>query len=90
MAQITQPEELALARAYRNTFSSEEGREVFCHMMLELGFFEASASTPEDIALGNYARRLLHRVGILQDQNIRGIIDSLFKLPIEQPRGGTE
>lgn len=44
--------------SYRNIFSTPHGKEVLVHMLFDLGMFE-EVSTPEDMALRNYASRLL-------------------------------
>lgn len=44
---------------YRKIFSSNEGQEVLAHMLFDLGTFIEISDGDEDIALKNYANRLL-------------------------------
>lgn len=52
-----------LIQKYRNTFGSTEGREVLAHIIYELGLFEEITLSPEDMAMKNYASRLLKIMG---------------------------
>jgi len=70
----------AVVEAYRRVFSTPEGRRVLGHMLVELHFFDEIIESPEEIALSNYARRLLRNTGIWKGINIPGIIDAFFEL----------
>jgi hypothetical protein len=52
-----------LIKQYRNTFGSNEGKVVLAHMLYELGLFEEVSLSPEDMALKNYASRILRICG---------------------------
>lgn len=65
---------------YRRVFSTPEGRRVLGHMLVELHFFDEIIDNPEEIALSNYARRLLRNLGIWKGLNVPGIIDAFFEL----------
>jgi hypothetical protein len=52
-----------LVKYYRNTFASVEGQTVLAHIMYELGLFQEISLSPEDMALKNYASRLLNILG---------------------------
>jgi len=90
MAVLVAPMERELCAKYRAVFSTPNGREVFTDMMLDLGFLAGELSTPESVALGNYARLLLYKIGAWQDHNIRGIVDKLFELPTSYLEGGQD
>lgn len=62
---------------YRRLFETEIGRRVLSHMLGELKFFP-EAITEEDVALQNYARRLLMNIGIWDKGNALNITQSLL------------
>jgi hypothetical protein len=90
MALLIGTEEFKQCAKYRMVFGSELGREVFVDMMVDLGFLSGQVNTPEAIALGNYARLLLFKIGAWQDHNVRGIIDKLFELPVINLEGDSD
>lgn len=65
---------------YRATFSTSKGKEVFIHMMYDLGLFE-EVDTPERIALRNYATRLLKILsgGEMSKDNLQNFAMRLMK-----------
>lgn len=69
---------------YRKTFGSNEGREVLAHMLVDLGAFIQVSDGAEDVALKNYANRLLEILagGEPAKENIQGFVDRLIKQPI--------
>jgi len=67
---------------YRNTFLSNTGRSVLCHMMVDLHFFD-ECETPAEIAERNYMTRLLRNAGILTPGNVRAIADALLNISLK-------
>jgi hypothetical protein len=65
--------------AYRRVFSSADGRKVLTHMLTELHFFD-EVVTDSELALSNYARRILYYLGVISAQSLeRGtLIDSMM------------
>lgn len=74
---------------YREVFSSESGRMVLAHMLVELHFFDEvdAALVNEEVYLRNYARKLLYRIGIWREQNIKEIVDKLFAVSLPKEGG---
>ena len=69
---------------YRKVFSSNEGLEVLTHILFDLGMFEQISDGPEDVALKNYANRL---IGILSGSepdksNMQDFVKRLMKQPL--------
>ena len=62
---------------YKYLFNTARGRRVLSHMLGELKFYP-EAITDEDVALQNYARRLLMNIGIWEKGNALNIVKSLF------------
>jgi len=52
---------------YRNCFSTDVGRRVLGHMLLEAGFFDTDLKTPEEIAVENYVKNILKIMGVYDD-----------------------
>lgn len=64
---------------YRSVFSSAEGRKVLGMLLIDLGFFD-EADTPEQVALRNFAKRLLNRLGLFELENVGKFVDKLFEI----------
>lgn len=69
---------------YRSVFNTEVGRAVLTHILTELHFFDEIISTPEEIALSNYARTLLNRIGAWKGENVKDIVDSLMTITLKR------
>ena len=52
---------------YRNCFSTDVGRRVLGHMLLDAGFFDADLKTSEEIAVENYVKNILKIMGVYDD-----------------------
>ena len=52
---------------YRNCFSTDVGRRVLGHMLLDAGFFDTDLKTPEEIAIENYVKNILKIMGVYDD-----------------------
>jgi len=48
---------------YRKVFSSRDGIDVIEHIIYDLGVFQQTSDSPENIALRNYGLRLLEILG---------------------------
>ena len=73
----------AVVQDYRLVFYSEIGRRVLGHMLAELHFFDEILDDPEEIALANYARNLLSRLGMwpgYRPENVGAIVDAFFSI----------
>jgi hypothetical protein len=64
-------------RKWREVFlRTPDAREVLTEMLIDLHFFD-SVTTPEEMALKNFAMWLLFRLGIFVDSNVYKIVDTL-------------
>jgi hypothetical protein len=63
---------------YRKVFGTPEGQIVIAHMLTELHFFDEIIEDPEEIALSNYARRLLMHCRIWNELNVSDLVDKFF------------
>ena len=69
------------AEKWRTVFGSPLGKEVLEEMLIELQFFNTIDPTDvEQVALHNYGKSIMYRLGFLQDKNVSSIIDDMFKL----------
>lgn len=73
---------------YRKVFSSNDGLEVLTHMLFDLGMFEHIEDSQEDVALKNYANRL---IGILSGSapdkgNMQEFVKRLMKQPLPKDK----
>ena len=69
--------------SYRQCFSSDAGKRVLGHLLLEAGYFDTDLSTPEEIAVQNFAKKILKNMGIHKLETVDYYVDKLFELPVE-------
>ena len=67
---------------YRVVFCSADGIKVLAHILADTGFFDDTIKTSEEIALCNYGKRILKRLGIIDLQNL----EYFARMFIEAPR----
>ena len=75
--------------SYRTCFSTDAGKRVLGHLLVEAGYFDTDLKTPEELAVLNYAKKILANVGLfsMKKKKITGIdsfVNKLFELPSEQ------
>ena len=64
-----------------NTYSTEDGRKVFKDLIVSAGLFSSiDDSDPQAVPRHNIAASLRYEMGILHDDNIDKIVDSLLEL----------
>jgi hypothetical protein len=69
-----------MRRAYREVFSSPQGRAVLYHI-LETCYVFDPAPDAESLVLQRLGVAILENLGMYDDRNGRLIIDKLFELP---------
>jgi hypothetical protein len=78
-------EQSNLRRMYQNTFADYEGAKVLDDILRECSFF--CTLNPEDagqVALHNFSKSLLAKIGIWTDANTEGIVKALYTLPTQE------
>jgi hypothetical protein len=69
---------------YRNCFGTGSGKIVLKNLLIEAGLFE-QLETPEQMAVENFAKTILHKMGEYGDiKRNETIIDRLFNLPVRK------
>ena len=48
----------------RNCFSTDVGKRVLGHLLLEAGFFDSDIKTTEDAAIENFMKGILKKMGV--------------------------
>ena len=71
---------------YRRVFGSTEGRLVLADMLNDLNHIAIDIEEPEDIALANYGKVLLGKMGILQPHNVYRLVDAYFNMPYAEEK----
>lgn len=66
---------------YQQVFNTEAGRLVLTDILNDLQFFSMQTKTPEELALSNYAKTLLYKLGIWEPVNVWDITDTLLSIP---------
>ena len=52
-----------LVGQYRKVFSTNDGNDVLGHILYDLGVFQETSDSPENVALRNYGLRILKILG---------------------------
>ena len=73
---------------YRKVFSTNEGLEVLAHMLFDLGMFEHIDESTEDVALKNYANRLIVILSGSEPSkdNMQEFVRRLMKQPLPKDK----
>lgn len=69
---------------YRQVFASRQnpaGRAVLTDMLNELYFFSSHLENDEQVALNNFARKLLYNIGVWQERNVYDITEAFLGIP---------
>ncbi len=67
--------------AYRTCFNTEAGKSVLAHMLANGGYFDDDVSTPEDVAIVNFLKRILKNIGVCNIETVDSYVQNLFNLP---------
>lgn len=79
--------------SYRTFFASDAGKRVLGDILAEAGMFDTDVKTPEEMAVLNFAKTILKKMGLcgerepnswLSVNNIGSFIQKLSELPIEK------
>jgi hypothetical protein len=49
---------------YRQAFSTDSGRRVLAHLLIDAGYFDSDMKTTEELAVLNYAKNIIRNMGI--------------------------
>ena len=72
----------------RSVFSTPQGQRALALLLTDAGYFDVDVKEPDEIAVQNYFKRLLHRMGVYGVDNIEGYVGKLFELPISGESNG--
>jgi len=67
---------------YRECFTSTAGKLVLANMMAETRMFDA-CHTPEEMAVNNFMKMVLVKLGVIYPDNYDRIANALLELPQE-------
>lgn len=74
---------------YRTCFSTGSGKVVLTDLLMEAGYFDADLKTTEEIAVENFVKKIIHKLGIYDvkdlSQQLR-FVDKMFSLPVEMEK----
>ena len=71
---------------YRDTFSTPSGKRVLAHLLADMGFYDSKIYTVEEIAVANYAKKILIRLGVIGTQNLDYFANMFVNAPIIKER----
>ena len=68
---------------YRNCFSSDVGKRVLGHMLLEAGFFDSDLKTSDELAVENFMKNVLKIIGVYDHPDkMKQLVDKLMEIQI--------
>lgn len=74
---------------YRMCFSTGSGKMVLTDILMESGFFDDDLKSTEEIAVENFVKKILHKMGVYDKkdlgQQVR-FVNKLFELPVEMKK----
>ncbi len=79
--------------SYRTFLATDAGQRVLGDILAEAGMFDTDLKTPEDLAVLNFAKKILKKMGLCGEQpeqswlsakNIDSFVQKLAELPIEK------
>ena len=65
---------------YRKVFLSEHGRVVLADILNELNHMAMDVQSPEELALSNFSKLLLSKLGIWRPHNLKRIVDAYLNM----------
>jgi len=69
--------------SYRQTFITDSGRRVLAHLLVEAGFFDCDMKTTEELAVLNYAKKIIKNMGICQTpDSVSEYVNKLMEISI--------
>ena len=69
---------------HRTCFSTDAGRRVLAYLLVEGGVFDTDLKTPEDIAVRNYAMKIIKNMGICNSpESVTEFVNKLFEMKME-------
>ena len=67
--------------AYRTCFGTDAGNRVLSHLLIEAGMFDSDLKTTEEIAVENFAKKILKNLGIRNDpKQMTEFVNKLFEI----------
>lgn len=79
-------EEQKVQDCFREVFSSGPGQRVLGQLLVDAGYFDTNLTTPEEIAVLNYAKSILKNCGLLQVGNVDSYVRQLFNIPVTRSK----
>ena len=67
---------------YRDCFGSDSGKKVLAHLLADMGFYDDNIQTVDEMAVSNYARRILKRLGIIGTENLDYYSNMFINAPV--------
>lgn len=71
---------------YRQCFSTLSGKMVLTDILIDAGYFDDDLKTSEEIAVENFVKTILHKMGVYDKKDLSQqsrFVDKIFELPVE-------
>lgn len=68
-------------KTYRECFLAPAGKRVLTHLLMDMGFWDDNLSTPQDIAVANYAKKIIKRLGCINLNDMEFFTEALLNAP---------
>jgi len=70
---------------YRTCFSTGSGKMVLTDLLMEAGFFDDDLKNIEELAVENFVKKILHKMGVYDKKDLNQqarFVDKIFELPV--------
>ena len=76
--------------SYRTCFTTDAGRRVLAHLLTEAGYFDYDLKTSEEMAVLNFAKKILVNLGIGNTpESVSQIVNQLLNILPERINNGS-
>jgi hypothetical protein len=72
-----------LQRYTRECFSTAAGRKVLGQLLIDAGYFDTDLKTPEELAVENYAKKILTNMGLNTKDTVDSFVNHLIEIPVK-------
>ena len=67
--------------SYRTCFGTDAGRRVLGDILINGGYFDNDLTTTEEIAVQNFVKTIVKKLGISGPDSVDSYVNKLFELP---------
>lgn len=71
----------------RKCFNTPEGKRTLGWLLANSGYFDDNTKTTEQVAVVNFAKKILKEMGIYSLENISSYVEGIMNIPVKPEKG---